>query len=289
MQGLHLHFAGAQGLASHSAEATAIASKFAEATAIDLQFAGAPEIFGAFHITAALIAAAAAVILACRFSVCSEKIRIRILAASGWLLLLMEIYKQLFLYFAVNRGVYDWWFFPFQLCSVPMYLCIALPYMRGKLRNASLTFMATFTFLSSVAALVFPEDFLRPQISLTLHGFIWHGMLLFISLLIILSGMADLSRRGFLRAVALFLLLCCMAVCINVAAEPIMNSASGIRHDYAAMFYLNPYHISPQPVVSTVQQKSGIAAGLVLYVLSIIAAGGVLCRLFSAIPPRSDC
>ncbi|MBR0399710.1 MAG: YwaF family protein [Mogibacterium sp.] len=278
----------------------------------------APVMFGAFHISALVIITAAAFLSARKLSSGTQntpisvpdasetgasdtdaadmytadgipvsdktvKIRgIRVLASAGWLLAALEAYKQLFLYYIVNSWHYDWWFFPFQLCSVPMYLCILLPFARGRVRASFLTFMATFTFISAAAALIFPEDFMRSYVSLTVHGFVWHGILLFISLYILFSGMADLSRKGFVRASILFACLCVPAVLINAATEPLMNAAHAaneIPNSYAAMFYLSPYHISPQPVVGAVQQMTGIPAGLMLYALAIIAAAGLFCMI----------
>ena len=212
---------------------------------------------------------------------------VKVLSVTGWILILLEAYKQLFIYYVINSGVYDWWFFPFQLCSVPMYLCILLPFTHGSLRSTFLTFMSGYTFISSVAALIFPQDYLRSYITLTAHGFIWHGLLLFISLTIFMTGNAlpAATGRGFandlkaiLRAAMLFAVLCAAAVIINAAAEPAMQSAytAGlIPHDYAAMFYLNPFHISPQPLVSDVQKAFGIPAGLILYALTIAAASSI--------------
>ncbi len=264
-----------------------------------------PAMFGTFHIAAVLIA----VIIAAAGAVCAKRLsvsgRVRLLAVCGWVLVIMEVYKQLFLYFIVNGGAYDWWYFPFQLCSVPMYLCILLPLLcRGhiailadsgvgahmsssgsgsRLCSAVMTFLAVYTFTGAAAALIIPEDYLRSYAALTLHGFIWHGILLMISLTILLSRMADLSTRGFARATALFLVMCAAAVCINIAVEPLMAAsyAEGlIPHSYAAMFYLNPYHLSPQPLVDTIQKSAGIPLGLALYVISIIAVSGLLCLLF---------
>jgi hypothetical protein len=195
----------------------------------------------------------------------------------------MEVYKQLFLYYIVNNGAYDWWYFPFQLCSVPMYMCILLPLLHKAGVNSSLTFLATYTFVGAAAALAVPEDFMRSYVTQTLHGFIWHGILLFICLTVVFSGMADLSLRGFGRATALFIVLCLVAVVINVLTEPIMASAYSqglVPNQYAAMFYLNPFHLSPQPIVGTVQKSAGIPLGLALYVISIIAVSGLLDLLF---------
>ncbi|MBQ6388756.1 MAG: YwaF family protein [Mogibacterium sp.] len=269
-----------------------------------------PELFGGFHVLATGITLLAATLLAAlvtapmrqslpegrHYGTSSsgperhvsrdprESKLIRILAVCGWILIIMELFKQLFLYYIVNGGAYDWWYFPFQLCSVPMYLCILLPAVRGRLRDAFLTFMAGYTFISAFAALAYPQDFLRSYTVLTAHGFLWHGILLFISLAIALSGLSDLSIRGFARATLLFLVLCVTAAGINTAIEVlILGNGSGLAgrvySSYPAMFYLNPLRISPQPLVGTVQQAigppAGIAAGLVLYVCTIIAAAGM--------------
>jgi len=242
-----------------------------------------PELFGGLHILmmcAMVISAAVAAALTTgrsRSSDSSDSMLTRVLAASGWILLALELYKQLFLFYIVNDGAYDWWYFPFQLCSVPIYLCISLPFIHGRLRGAVMTFLAGYTLVSALAALIYPQDFLRPYITLTMHGFIWHGILIYISLTVILSGAAyTRSGAAVMDAAILFVALSIIAVLINTAAEPAMQAAYAARripHDHAAMFYMNPYHLSPQPLVSSVQMAAGIPPGLMLYGLVIIAAG----------------
>ena len=246
----------------------------------------APKLFGGFHIIASLAAVSVAVLLAFAVSkiafagrsLCKKRV-VRVLAITGWILVILEIWKQLFLYYIVNNGAYDWWYFPFQLCSVPMYLCILLPLVSKRYRQTFMTFLGGYTFVSAVATLIFPEDILRSYTALTVHGFVWHGLLLFISLVVLLTGSADASVRGLLRAFGLFAILCGIAVLINVLSEPIMAVTAGISHSWAAMFYLNPYHISPQPIVSGIQKTAGIPAGLVLYVFVIAAVSSITCVL----------
>ena len=212
---------------------------------------------------------------------------IRVLAVTGWILILSEIVKQLFLYVIVNNGVYDWWYFPFQLCSVPMYLCVLLPAVRDSVRKSFLTFMASYTFVSALAALIYPEDLMRSYVFLTAHGFAWHGILLFISILCILSTCTDLTLKGFARATLLFIFLSAAAAAINAAVDPLMQKAA-LPHPYAAMFYLNPLHISPQPLVGAVQQRLGIPAGLLLYSCVIILVSGLFCLLFGRLLKRTS-
>lgn len=241
----------------------------------------APQLFGGFHITASLLTAAAAVAAAVHFArrVNAAKDLQRILSLAGWLLAVLEVFKQLFLYHVVNGGAFDFWFFPFQLCSVPMYLCILLPVVKERSRSVSMTFMGGYTFVSAAATLIYPADILRPYIAHTVHGFVWHGLLLFISLLIFFSGAADHSARGLLGAAVLFAALCCVALGINIAAESVMPAIRAahpaVAHDWAAMFYLNPFHISPQPLVGSVQKAAGIPVGLMLYALAVAAAGSL--------------
>lgn len=238
-----------------------------------------PELFSWFHIIAALTTTALAVILA---RLLSKNYRTGILVIAGWILIALEVYKQLFIYYIVNNGEYNWWFFPFQLCSVPMYLCVLLPFIPEKVRNSFLTFMSTYTFVSAAAALIYPEDFLRPYITLTAHGFIWHGILLFISLLLVFSSASDLSLKGFMRATALFIILSLTAVLINAAVETLIQPGRQL-FTHAYMFYLNPYQYSPQPIVNEIQHKLGIPAGLFLYTFSIICVSALTSCLENAL------
>jgi uncharacterized membrane protein YwaF len=235
-----------------------------------------PQLFGTFHIIASLSAAVLAVMAAAFFArrIKNEKQVCRILAATGWILIILEVYKQFFLYYVVNGGAFDFWFFPFQLCSVPMYLCVILPAFREKARVTMMTFMGGYTFVSALATLIYPEDILRPYITMTAHGFIWHAILLFISLLIFMTGTADASAAGLARAALLVAALSVVALMINIAVEPVMQTGSA-AHRYAAMFYLNPYHLSPQPIISDIQKAAGIPAGLLIYSIVTAIAGSL--------------
>ena len=89
------------------------------------------------------------------FRALSDKTYDRILFFCGLFLLLTELYKQCFLYFIIDHGHYDWWFFPFQLCSLPMYLCLLLPAFKpGPKKTAVYTFLQDFNLLGGLAALI---------------------------------------------------------------------------------------------------------------------------------------
>lgn len=240
----------------------------------------APPLFGELHLFLAVLYISFSVLLA-HFAVrLSFNERIRLFSFTGWVLLASEVFKQVFVYQVVCGGVCNLWYLPFQLCSVPMYLCILLPFLNEKNQKTALTFMLGYTFVSAVATFIYPEDILRPYIILTIHGFDWHAVLLFISLTIGLSGMADLSFRGFIRSTYLFLGLCVIAIMINIITEYACVSL-GSGHGYANMFYLSPYHPSGQPIVGNVEDTLGRIPAMILYIMAVIAAAGLTDYVFS--------
>ena len=68
-------------------------------------------------------------------------------------LLTSEILKQLLLTFVMNNGHYNLWYFPFQLCSLPMYLLVLYPFFHTEpARNTILGFLSTYNLLGGIAA-----------------------------------------------------------------------------------------------------------------------------------------
>ena len=194
----------------------------------------------------------------------------------GLLLAISEIYKQLFLYEIVNGGRYDWWYFPFQLCSIPMYLCLLLPLLSfsglQSLRLAVYTFLQDFGLLGGVMALLEPSGLMHPYWTLTLHGFLWHFMLIFLGLYCALRGRAGKEIRDFFRTVPLFLVCCVIATAINIGSHPYGN---------ADMFYISPYYPNGQIVFYQIALEIGVAAGNLVYLTGVLAGGflfHLLCR-----------
>lgn len=71
----------------------------------------------------------------------------RILLGVGLFLMFCEGYKLLFYYYVIGHGSFQWWVFPFQLCSIPMYLCVAANLPTAKpYAGRSTPFSAPITF-----------------------------------------------------------------------------------------------------------------------------------------------
>ena len=95
--------------------------RFFQASAWTMQ---TPVPYSPFHLSLTALGICAAAWMARRLAAGRRK---HVLFVCGLILAASELYKQGFLYYIVNGRSYDWWYFPFQLCSVPMYLCLAVP------------------------------------------------------------------------------------------------------------------------------------------------------------------
>ncbi len=73
----------------------------------------------------------------------------RIFFSMGLLLFASELWKQCTLTFILNDGIYDFWYFPFQLCSIPMYLLLVFPFLENNSHSKVIfTFLMDYSLLS---------------------------------------------------------------------------------------------------------------------------------------------
>lgn len=165
----------------------------------------------------------------------------RFLFYSGLLLALSEIWKQLTLTFTLGSGHYNWWYFPFQLCSVPMYLLLLLPLFHvSHFKRVFYTFIMDFSLLSGIGAFLDTSGMHYPLFSLTCHSYLWHIILIIIGTFCGLSGSADYTWRGFRASAFLFAGFCSVATIINLIV--------GQNHDIN-MFYISPYYPMTQAII----------------------------------------
>lgn len=239
---------------------------------MDITFSQTPQLFGLFHLlfVAGILLACIPVFLVIRTFI--EKQLIRLLAVLGWIMIIMEIWKQWFSY----RYVYGFsmWFFPWQLCSMAMYCCVSLPLLKEKSQNTVLLFLATYSLVAAVMALAVPADMLRPQILLTCHGFIYHGLMLWETM----AALLILNKRRqfrFAEATVLFMIMAAIAEAINIASHYILNNIR-IEPD---MFNITPYYPTNQPVFAWIAETLGIIPEIIIYLLCIILAGWGICLL----------
>ena len=239
-----------------------------------ITFDHTPEMFGSIH----LAILAGIIVLSFLFYVLmknrKQQTLIRILGILGLIMVIGEVWKQWF----VPRYVYtdgpSTWFFPWQLCSMAMYCSVLMPFLKGKIQDTVLTFVATYSLLAAIIALVLPYDMLRPQIWLFVHGFLYHGIMVIECIAAILI-LRQRPKVSFTPAIMLFAMMAVIAEAINIISHHIINNT----HVEANMFYITPYYPTTQPIFHEISVALGILPGILIYLGAITAGSYLLYRL----------
>lgn len=239
-----------------------------------------PAPYSLFHLLITLTGTAAAFLAAFFLSRKKNIPAGRIIFGCGIILAAAEIYKQLFLYHIVRQGSFDWWYFPFQLCSIPMYLCLLYPVC---LKKHTPVFLQDFGLLGGITALLFPEGFLHPYVALTLHGFIWHFILVFLALYCHGAGLCQKPGRSFCRALVIYFFCLAGAVGINAFVQQNLYPAG-----FADMFYINCTFPSAQPVFHQISLILGNFWGHFAYILASCLGAGLIHLSFSSLSARRE-
>lgn len=228
-----------------------------------------PPAYGLFHIILIVVGLSLCISLAwlCR-KFDEKKNKILLLAYSG-ALIASEVFKQLFLFCVIEGGTVSWGEFPFQMCSMPMYLCPLAVFARNeRVRRACYGFMMCFNLIGGIAGALEPSGIFLEQVPLTVHAILWHYSLVFLGFYIIFSRRAGSTKRDYLDVLKLFLILCYIAFVINT----LIGLATG---ESVNMFFVGP-NPSPLIVFETIARRWGWTACAMIYIpLTALAAGAI--------------
>lgn len=203
----------------------------------------------------------------------------------GMLMLCSEVWKQLTLTFAIGGGSYIWWYFPFQLCSIPMYILLIYPWLRKRTaRLTLLAFLMCYCLLGGIAVFADTSGLHYPLKALTAHSYLWHFLLIILG---ITSGIVYIrllrsnekrtlfSRtlknafplRPFIYSTLLYLACCLIAELLNLSLD---------RSGTINMFYINPDYRMQQVVFRDLLPLLGNTGVILLYIASTILGAFIL-------------
>lgn len=218
--------------------------------------------YGLFHILYTLIGFTVCAVVAWKLRKISDKSLRWILLGLGSALALSEVFKQLFCYFVVENNEYCWNEFPFQLCSVPMYLCLIAPWFRpGKLQRGMYSFMVLYNLLGGAISFAEPSGLLLDHWFLTVHACLWHMLLVFIGLLLCFSKRGGNRRQDYAGATWTFLTMCAVAFGLNCFVQ------YGLK-EQMNMFFVGPGN-SPLVVFKQFSEWFGWYVNTPIYIAAV--------------------
>ena len=224
-----------------------------------------PKSYGLFHLLFLFIGGTISIISAFLLRKTTKKQNKIILLSIGTFLIITEIYKQLFYYYVIKDCEYSWWIFPFQLCSVPMYLCIFCAFCKNeKINNWLYNFMFTFNLLGGAISFSEPSGLNHPYWTLTLHAYTWHMILVFLGFYLFFSKRVCTNWKEYFKGMVIFVSCATIAQIINISFKNFGN---------INMFYISPYYCSPIAIFKDFYKNLGWFANMCLFLLALLIGG----------------
>ena len=230
-----------------------------------------PTLYGTFHIVALIIAFAIAAFLVWKFKDAKDKTLRRLLLVIWVVITLFEVYKQLVFSLSVDEFMnatwrFQWFSFPFQFCSTPLYLMPILIFAKeGKFRNAITAYMATFSLFAGLIVMFYPSTVFVNYIGINIQTMVHHGMQIAVGVLLVAHNRHHLNKRFFAWSVMVFTALCVIALIFNIVVQNALI-ASG-SDQVVNMFYISPYISSELPVFSTIYPLVPYPVFFMIYLL----------------------
>ena len=108
----------------------------------------------------------------------------RVVLITALVVIALEIYKQINYSFSYTNGIdfdYQWYAFPFQFCSTPMYAGLLAGLLRkGKLQDALYAYLATFAVFAGLCVMIYPGDVFVHTLGINIQTVICHGSMIWI-------------------------------------------------------------------------------------------------------------
>ncbi|MBQ2987820.1 MAG: YwaF family protein [Clostridia bacterium] len=196
-----------------------------------------------------------------------------VIAVFAALLLGCEVFKQFF--WLEFYGYYRFEVFPYQFCSVPIYISILATLIPGgRIRESCYRFLAFYGIIGGLSIMLVPSAVLHTYfIPMSIHSMLWHTVLVVIGVYLIVSRGYGKNLRELLSPCILFLCLVAIAIVGNILIYKLhLNTPACQPGDNLSMFYISPYYPTQIPLLGAVQNIS-----YPLFVLSYL----VLFNLFS--------
>ena len=220
-----------------------------EATAWEME---KPKAYGPFHLTFMLVGFAVCILLAWWLRHLGEKGNRRLLIGMGAFLILTEVYKQLFYYFHIGGGSYQWWIFPFQLCSTPLYVLPFLSFLPDcRIRDFAAAYTMTVGLIGGIAVYLTPKTVFGTRLFFNIHTMIHHGLQIVSGVYTAIYYRHRINRRFYFDGICVFAILFVIANLLNTVGYDLLV-ASGLMSEGADfnMFYISPRAEQTVPVLS---------------------------------------
>lgn len=237
-----------------------------------------PVPYGWFHLLCWGIVLVLTAVLCTKFRSCSPDTIRKVIFGVAVAVTLLEIYKQVVYTFEADGSTvtadFQWYAFPWQFCSTPMYVGLLTGVFRkGRVHDALCAFLATYALFAGLCVMFYPTDVFIDLTGINIQTMVCHGSMIVIGVWLLATGYVKLEYRTILKAMPVFAAAAGIAVILNE-----LTWHTGLTGgETFNMFFISPHWPGTLPVYSLVQQVVPYPWCLVIYLIAFsLAAFAVL-------------
>ena len=238
-----------------------------------------PTMYGWFHLLFFGLSILTGVLL-CKFKKPTDSFVRKLLLTTAILSLVLEVYKQINYTFSYDgqtiTGDFQWYAFPFQFCSTPMYVSLLAGILgKGKLWKRLCTYLATYALFAGLVVMIYPAQVFVDTIGINIQTMICHGIMLTVGIYLLWSRYIALEHKSILQAVPVFVCLVILATVMNEVAF----YTGLLERETFNMFFISRHCEPSLPVYSIVQGIVPYPWCMIIYVLIFTLAAYVMLLL----------
>ena len=235
-----------------------------------------PGLLGWFHILWLALVVISTVVLCFLYK--KEKLKnVRaVVLVTAVIVSVLEIYKQINYSFSYENGItfdFQWYAFPWQFCSMPMYVgLLAGLTKKGKVHDAACAFLATFSLFAGLCVMIYPGNVFIETIGVNIQTMVCHGSMIVIAIYLLYTGHVKVEHKTILKAVPVFAIGLTLAVIMNELAY----YTGLLETESFNMFYVSRHCESSLPVFPLVQAVVPYPWSLIIYIAGFSIAAYLL-------------
>lgn len=235
-----------------------------------------PKMYGVFHLAFFIMSVVLGIVLCKKYKNPDIRFIRRLMLIVTGLIIFLEIYKQINYSFSYLNGItfdYQWYAFPFQFCSTPMYIgLLAGITQKGKLHDAFCAYLATFSTFAGLCVMFYPAQVFISTIGINIQTMVSHGSMITVGIYLLGSGYVKTEHKTILKATAVFMCL--------VAAAAVMNEIAYyvglLETETFNMFFISPHCEPSLPVYSLVQAVVPFPWCTLIYIVAFSLAAYII-------------
>lgn len=194
----------------------------------------------------------------------------RMLLIFSLIMIVLEIYKQLSFSYSGGEWSYQWYAFPFQFCSVPMYVALIAGLTKHpRVEQYICCFLATYGLVAGLAVMAYPVTVFIPEVLISVQTMVHHGFMVVMGVCLLVRRAVAFTLRTLLRGLAVFASLVAIALAANVVTY------HADVDDGLELFYISPYHTSELPVFDQIYEAAPYPIFLLCYLFAFTVGGGI--------------